>query len=542
MDILEISTPFQYNVQVDIDGHNLHYLLTVDDAGQVYDAKAVIFELPTASRKLILGEIDAQLESKISAYAGLFKYLVPLALAGKVPTYQQQLAPLVEEINQRLQEKGLEWAKLDPASLSDSFTSEVLRSYGENEAKSDALQACWDKIIAILEKRPPWPSEEVKFLGLHHTEVAVDFFPAIIPFYTLSFQAEFYDSLKNVHPEDLSIYDSFLDFYARVGTKEGHAFTILNFIKHYPLQKATQDICLEILALNDPYSAPLAVEILLSTGMAEEEIVKLQVPFFKSGDPKVSYPSFSIFAQHISGKQLPDAAEVLEVYVKELIENERVDNVRHISVIAVKTKMHLLGPRLYDLLWHENRNVQFGILVIINGYFEDGPLHFFDFLTPKLIDRYWELAVDPGEGLAITAIGLLGRVGFITNRANYIDRLAEIGRGHESDVVKAEAIKAINFMLRRVPYRPQIEPFYLACLQHWKEEVWAYYVFLGLRFSPNQVFKTALWEEHKNHPNPEARMAANNLFKPTYRGWIDLLIRILNLLFQILRRLHTLTQ
>lgn len=533
--MLELS-PFQYNVQVDIDGHNLHYLLTVDDAGQLYDAKAMIFELPTASRKLILGEIDGQLEHKISAYAGLFKYLVPLALAGKVPTYHQQLAPLVEEINQRLQEKGLEWAKLDPAFLSDSFTSEVLKSYGENEAKSDALQACWDKIIAILEKRPPWPSEEVKFLGLHHAEVAVDFFPAIIPFYALSFQAEFYDSLKNVQAEGLSIYDSFLDFYARLGTKEDYISTILNFIKHYPLQKATQDICLEILALNDPHSAPLAVEILLSTGMAEEEIVKLQVPFFKSGNPKVSYPSFSIFAQHISGKHLPDAAEVLEVYVKELIGNERVDNVRNIAALAVKTKMHLLGPRLYDLLWHENRNVQFGILVIINGYFEEDTPHFFDFLTPKMIDRYWELAVAPGEGLSITAIQLLGKIGILTNRANYIDRLVEIGRNAEADVVKVEAIKAINFILRRVPYQRQIEPFYLACLQHWKEEVWAYYVFQGLRFSPNSAFKTALWEEHKNHPNPEARTAANNLFKPTYRRWIDLFIRIWNLLNRILHR------
>lgn len=151
MHTLEVLTPFQYSVQANIDGHLVDYLLTVDETGQVHDAQALILELPAISQKLILGEMNAWLERKIRAYTSLCKFLLPLTLAGKLPTYQTQFAPLIEEIKQRLQQKGLQWDELFAAMLPRSMASEVLNVYGKKGVDTTHLKTCWEKVIYIIE-------------------------------------------------------------------------------------------------------------------------------------------------------------------------------------------------------------------------------------------------------------------------------------------------------------------------------------------------------------------------------------------------------
>lgn len=559
-------SPFQFSIQANIDGHSFDYLLTVDEIGHVYQAQALIFDLPASAQKMILGESNGQLNRKIRAHAGLFKYLVPLALAGKLPTYQEQLAPLMEEINRRLQEKGLQWANIYPEQLSDNPANEVLMLYGKNNLKSATLKSRWEKIIALIEQQERWPSKDVQFLGSQHPKIAIDFFPAITPFYAIVNQAMFYENLpysqsevikhylleelrepsctpyangiiyaleKHASAEDLSIYQAVINFYNRVDPKKDHLSAILSLLKHYPLPR-TREICLDVMDLNDPYITPDAVKILLLTGMPEEEIVKLQLPLFKSGDADVSRAAFSSFAEHISGGNLPSANEVMDVYVLEMINNERSYAVNEIPAIAIKTKMHLISHRLYELLEHEHSNVRFGILAIINGYFEKDDHHFLDFLTPKFIDRYWDMVDDSSPGVASRALLLLGRIGLMTNRADYIGYLIEICRNAKERMVKNASMEAINCILRRVRYTRQVEAFYLELLEDKEDEYAYYYVLQGLRFSPNRAFKQALWEKYKDHPIDSVRFIASRLFVPTYRRWMGIRIRILNLLNKIL--------
>lgn len=565
MDAQNLFSPFEFALQVEIDGRNWDYVLTVDEMGQVYEAIPAIFELPAISQKLILTEIEGQLERKIRAHSGLFKYIVPLALAGKLPAYLEQLAPLVTEINRRLQEKRLQWVQIYPSQLSDAPADEVLMLYGKNNLKSNALKARWEKIIVLIEAQKVRPIEEVRFLGSQHPKIAADFFPVIAPFYTVKHQAMFYENLpysqseaiknylleelrepsctsyangiiyaleKYASPEDLSIYQAVINFYNRVDPKKDHLSVILSLLKHYPLPR-TRDICLDAMDLNDPHITPNAVKVLLLTGMPEEEIVKLQLPLFKSGDSHVSHAAFSSFAAHISGKNLPDANEVLDVYVQELINNERSYSVVEVPAIAIKTKMHLISHRLYDLLAHENGNVRFGILAIINGYFEKSNYHFLDFLMPRLLDRYWDMVDDPSPGVASKVLQLLGRIGLMTNRADYIGYLIEICRNTKERMVKNASIEAINCILRRVRYTRQIEAFYLELLEDKEDEYAYYYVLQGLRFSPNRAFKKALWEKYKDHPIDSVRFIATRLFIPTYRRWMGIRIAILKFLQKI---------
>jgi len=556
------GTTFQFPVQVNIDGHLLDYVLTVNEIGHVHQAQALIFELPASAQKLMLGEADGQLMRKIRAHIGLFKYIVPLTLAAKLSAYQEQLAPLTAEISRRLQEKGLQWAKMYPEQLSDTPADEVLMLYGKNNLKSEALRARWEKIIVLIEKQKTWPIDEVRFLGARHPKIAADFFPAIAPFYAVRDQAMFYENLqhaqsgtlkdylleelrepsctpyangilyalkKHASPEDLSIYQATVNFYSRVDPKRDHLSAILGLLEHYPLPR-TRDICLDAMDLNDPDITPKAVKVLLLTGMPEEDIVKLQLPLFKSGDANVSRAAFSSFAEHISGSNLPDANEVLDVYVHEMINNERSYAVNEIPAIAIKTRMYLISHRVYDLLEHENNHVRFGILAMIGGYFDKSNYHFLDFLTPKFLDRYWDMVHDPSPGVASKALLLLGKVGLMENRPDYIEYLIEICRNTQERMVKIAAMEAINLILRRVRYTRQVEAFYLELLEDKEDEHDYYYVLQGLRFSPNRSFKEALLEKYKDHPIDSVRFIASRLLIPTHRKWMGIRIAILKFL------------
>lgn len=543
MDLQNPFSPFEFALQVDIDGRNWDYVLTVDEMGQVHEAIPAIFELPASSHKMIIGESDGQLERKIRAHAGLFKYLVPLALAGKLPTYQEQLAPLVTVINQRLQEKGLEWGKLHPVALSNSLADEILRCYGENAAESEALQACWDNIIAIIEKQPPWPLDEIDFLGQDHGQVAADFFPAITPFYPLDFQAAFYTHLKGYHAEstkqyllqeltepsctpyasgiiealepyiseDLAIYQGVVDFCNRIDLKADLPAAALYLLTHYPLPP-TQAICSKILCKGNVHQAEEATAILLSMGMPQAEIVALLLPRFRSGDATVSFSAFSVFAQHISAEYLPGAAEILDVYVQELNSFTRSYSPSQISAIAIKVGIHFMSDRLYDLLAHENEKVRSGILALISGYHKKSD-YFSEFLTPPMLDRYWKLCVDPENQIATRAIRLLGKIAVMTKRADYIAAFIAICQNTTKQNIQFETIDAINFILHRLAYQPQIEPFYLNFLQKGTERYWSL-VLNGLRLSPNLALKQNLWTKYKDHSDSGVRRAANDLFKP----------------------------
>ena len=549
-------TPFQFPVQVTIDGRTLDYLLTVDETGQVFEAVPTIFELPLLAQKLILGETDGQLERKIWGYAGLFKYLVPLVLAGKLPAYQEQLNPLVEEIKQRLQNRGLQWAELSLQSVPFSLTREILEVFRKGTASS-ALKARWEKLVFIIENKDGRPHDEVRFLGLHHAKLAADFFPAITPFFQLGFQDAFYANLRHVQseslknyllkelnepfsnpyassiiytlekydPADLSIYEAVLNFYKRIETNFGegsNSWSVLSFLKHYPLPR-TKEICYDILHLNQWQSSVDASEILLAMGVKQEEIVALLLPNFQSGNPDLSHVAFAIFEKHIAGEYLPSATEVLDIYVKELSAHEKSYSVNHMPAIAAKTGVHFMSNRLYDLLEHENQHVRFGILAIINGYFDKSNDHFLDFLAPHMIDRYWDLTADPGGNVAWRAIILVGKIGFMHKRADYIDYLLDIGLNTDDNNIKITVIEAINLILNRIPYPHQIEPFYLDVLENSDYYDWGY-ALIGLRFSPNRALKTALWNKYKDHSHHHVSKAAADLRRRPLRG-LRLLLR-----------------
>jgi hypothetical protein len=329
-------------------------------------------------------------------------------------------------------------------------------------------------------------------------------------------------ALKNRYSKDLMVYDAIVHLYEHLTPDhEGsNLFEILSFIKRFRLAR-TKEIAFEVLALNQWQPAVKATEILLARGVKQNEIVKRLLPHFKSGNPALSEAAFAVFAEHISADYLPTADEILDVYVQERSTHNKVYHTQDMPSIAIKTGIHFMENRLYDLLEHNSDNVRMGILAIISGYFDKGSYYFFKFLTPKLIDRYWELAHDSNEFIASKSITLIGMIGLLNNRVDYIDDLLMMSREAKNDYLKRTCMEAINIILHRIPYQAKIETFYLECLNHGDESLWSV-VLGGLRFSPNRTFKDTLWQQYKDHSSSAVRDAAQKLLKPTYRRWMVL--------------------
>lgn len=546
--------PFQFPVQVTIDGRTLDYLLTVDETGHVFEAVPTIFDLPLAAQKLILGETDGQLERKIWAYTRLFKYLVPLTLARKLPTYQEVLNPLVEEIERRLQEKGMKLQDLPDAFISSTFGLQVLSVYDPNKVASPHLVEVWTNITSIIENLGrETGSNEIWSLGRYETNPASGFFPAIMPFLNSQMQRVAFERLeyKKKEPpkryllEELEvpscqayaegilkalracksegddIYNAVIQFYDRSKKLNGGTLAyLIEILGNYPTLR-TKEIGFEIFHLNEPYAAGYAAKSLLKIGISEKEIVEALLPYFEKADYGASTnKALSVF-YHISAENLPDVHTILEVFIRMLSKGNNPNLAYSMVGIAKKTGLFLLPNLLFELLSHESPGVRGGTLVLINCSENGDKAPVADYRTPEMIARFLELTYDSNGTIAKDALILLRNIGCTQKTPKYIDHCLKIIAQNPQDVsLRCEAMRAINETLYHVPYQNQIEPIYLAALEESNYNFRAA-ALNGLRYSPNETFKRTLQTRFREDTEQEVRRAANNLFPSPLRIFKD---------------------
>lgn len=537
--------PFQFPVQVTIDGRTLDYLLTVDETGQVFEAVPTVFDLPLSAQRLILGETDGQLERKIWAYTRLFKYLVPLALVGKLPAYQEVLMPLVEEIERRLQEKGMQWAQLPIDSQNATLVEQVLNVFGRDQQASPQLKALWTTITAILENIADWrTSKAVSNMGYEYPTLAADFFTAIIPL--RKFEAQKYtfeylaptklESVKHYLLKELEIpscipyasgilkaleaygsgdneiYNAVIRFYELAESMDEYGLAKLTeVLEHYPTLRS-KEIGFEILCLNKRFSARYAAYFLLKLGVSQKEIVDVMMPFFKEADPDISEAAMAIFGKFISTESLPSAAETLDIFKKAAPKKRDLNIALSMCDIAAKNGMYLFVDELFNLLYHELHTVREGTLIFINHAYKCNGIGIEKFKTPKMTKRFWELTNDPNTDVVLSAIRLLSKIGREQKRINYIDKLLDvISRNDRNYKIKLEAMEAINIMLHQVPYQNQIEALYIMALE--EESSIKVLALEGLCFCPDYAFKESLFLKYKNDSDNAVRRAAKSILE-----------------------------
>lgn len=561
---------FQFPVQVSIDDQKFDYVLTLDETGHVYAAIPVVYDLPLAAQQLILGDSDKAMERKIKAYGRLFKYLVPLVLAEKLPSYQAELLPLVIEIRKRLQERGLTWVDLPLDGSVNSPAMQALSIFGNNRQVSSPWAGAWGMIVTSLESLDNAGEGEVLSAMAHrYPDAASNFLPAVIPLCNEDIQSRTFAELRYAKirtkrfkdylleelehpsckpcvdgilgtlagfgPDQKDIYEAALRFYERETNLEGRASDrLMNILEHYPTPR-TKEIGFDIIRRNDRQNAAYAARTLIQIGVAQNEILDLMLPFFREATAEASVATFRILSDSISPEYMPTAEEVLDVAVRILVKNNDTSVVVSTSNIAYKNRTYLLVDRLFDLLNHEVSAVKQMVLWIIkyfhntvkaefytkpyDKFYGDGKplnpkikINFKPFVEVRFTTRYWELTKDPDTDTARAAIALIAKVGYEQRRKDYIDSLLDLAEHDSRYVIQQQIIEAINEILYRIPYPPQIEPFYLSILD--SNRISRYAAVYGLRFSPNQAFKKAIWEKYQDdQDNSVSRAIKNELLK-----------------------------
>jgi len=405
MNITEPFLPFPFTIQVSIEERNLDYLLTVDESGQVYEAIPMVFELSSNAQKIVLGKTDGQLERKIWAYSRLFKYLLPMVLAGKLPAYQKQMAPLVDEIQQRLTERGMSWQDLPIIQKTNSLALTICNIFSKPKLINSTEKELWEKIVYIIQHLENKPTEALYELKKTHSITVAHFITSIIPFFEGYTQVGSYEYLAYTKSEAIKryllnelnnttferyaggilrglevyqpggedIYNAVIAFYQRTDKKRDdgyHLVKVLDVLEHYRTPRV-KEIALEILRSCHHNAAPFAAEMLLKTGTDEEEIVQVMMPFFKAADPNISKVAFTIFEKYISKEYLPSASETLDIFITTLSKGTNSTIVVCMLGIAIKTGAHLLIDRLFEALHHEIPTVREGMQFLINRLHEE---------------------------------------------------------------------------------------------------------------------------------------------------------------------------
>lgn len=548
MHILEALTPFQYLIEVTIDDRTLDYLLTVDELGQVHDAQALVFELPPTPQKLILGT-DGQLERKVRAHAHLFKYLLPFVLAGRLPMYQQQFAPLVEEIRQRLKDKGVQNLNLNLIPKRQlSLAVKIQKFY--TGVPSSKIQI-WDNIEFVLANLNNNPETQLMAI-LYGSSISGDFFPLIVPFFNLQLQAKFarditaslaykvpkayflselkvpscdpyafglLRALEKYGSEDPAIFQAVVQFYETRDIQNmsvPNLVGVLEVLKHYPSPR-TKEIVLEVLFLNRATASFHAAKTLLEIGTEEKEIAQLLMPLLNVADPEVSKEAFGIFEHYIPKKYWPDTPETLTIVAHTFAKGELPMSIQQALVrIALKSAGQSLPEQLLELLQHDSSLTKRGVFQFIERmqiFSVVGGMSFRPFVSATMMACYWALAHEEDKEVSKAAIHLLGEIGYRRGKKKLIGSfLTLLDHQSQNPELVLEIMQAINSIMARIYYPKQIEPYYLSALNHADHRI-REAALKGFKFSPNRAFKNSLAATYKEDPASSVRTSAQILLK-----------------------------
>ena len=325
---------------------------------------------------------------------------------------------------------------------------------------------------------------------------------------------------------------------------------LMEVLKHHPCVRTTE-VGYEIIHQNHSQHAYYAARILIEMGVKQGEILKIMMPHFEAAEPDSTSAVFYVLRNCIAPEHLPIPEVLLDVAVRILSEKRVSSVVYSVPEIARKNETYLKVEELYQLLHHEATGVREMALLTIQEFHQRLKIEFYGaqylnkrtkidfkpFTTSRFTECYWELVKDPDREVARAAIRVLGMVGFEQKREDYIDLLLSLAVENDSrkDIQDA-VIGAINHMLERIPYAAQIEALYLSILESNQFSSRSSTIY-GLRFSPDLIFKNALWMKYKDDRDSWVQSAIkNDLFRVPKRSFWVRFCNTINLLTQSKRR------
>ena len=546
-------TPFQHALQITIDDKPIDYLLTVDETGHVYEAKPMVFELPETAQRLVLGETDEQLEKKIYAFAGLFKYLLPLSLANQIEAFKTAFEPLVQEIYHRLTQKGLEGLDLSVASAPDAVASKIYRFYQSHQEPERKILSLWKNIENVFEYyRKMEPSYFLDKISKEVPEITADFFPAIIPFLGLSGKSSAFEYLGRTglahiktyllkelaqpfsrhyaigilkgllayEEKEEHIYKTVIEFYGR--EKKLDVFTtdsLVKIIAKYPTSR-TKEICHEVMLKAPHPASTTAASALLKMNVPPQDIMDVVLPRFHAADPEVSESAFTVLSlEEVPVEYLPEVNTIFDVYIHILSKRYNGTIVHAANQLFSKLSILHLSTQICSYLKNGSVHIQRGMLALVKCLFDTYPIEHEavqPYITEKMSKAYLSLATNQSISITAPALHLIAHLGMHEGKEEFVAPLLDIYQGEFDVLIRNEVLNAINHILFNIEYPPELEPIYLDALESSNPNLRVYALW-GLRFSPNKDLKKYLLK-YKDDPNKKIRAIAEQLLHRPTKG------------------------
>jgi len=529
-----IFEPFKCSVQLLIDENHIEYVLEIDVTGHVYSAKAMIFELPEAAMKLSINEGNEELERKIRAYSGLFEYIVPLVLSGRLPSYTVRFESIVQEVNSRLASVSLNWGELYDKVTEGSIAQLAFIGLGNFSEPRSKMRQIWDKISTIIEKmRDGKVHGDLKFLAEAHISDLGFFFVNIAPFFPSVDQKYVLKHLSNFKSEklkqyligelkkpdchhyvsgliygflsyegnDIDIYNAIITYFDN--TKEISEETLeamCEVLLKHNTDKSIQ-VGYELLNRNEEYSAPKAARLLYEHLENKQDLFNRILLSLEHEEIKKSGAAYQILSEPEYTKYLPEAKDILMLMVRTMEKGRDQSVIYSMAPLVRNTGIIHLQDEVYELLSHDFISVREGILLLIIccGHEIGAP----EYSSHKFMEKYYSLALDEDLEVRRCAFRILEKGGKYIMNPDNVDKLLGILNELPKDKSAMDAMTTINYILDSIPYQPQIEDYYKKALEE-KDGHFRKYAMIGLTHSSDVKLKKSLFA-YENDSSEEVR-------------------------------------
>jgi len=534
MNFSESKDRISFAVRVKVAGKEIDYLVEIDSNGMVTGAHATVFKLPLKAQYLFIGKDSDEIIRKVKAYQGLFKFIIPLMLADRLPSFKPEFASIIDEIRNHIGAA---------AEIGNHSFLRFRSSIKEVEAFEESInKKLWfeiEKLLTDLEERKS--VNHLRQIIKIERGCVIELFPYIIPFFIHNAQRRIFELIGEARLVQFrqflieELKASFCDPYAsgiihaitEIGYGEewvykslteyydqskkpthGSLARICTGLKPFHLPRSIE-IGFEVLDMENSFSAKFACDLLVHLGN-EKEVAKIVMFLLKKDDLDKMQTAFSM-AETLSSALLPSAEEMLNIYVKALQIARNTSLITSMVIIAKKTGAIYLYDQIYELLYHTHKNVKYGVIELISRVVKVENIEIY--FSEKFLRRYIEITGEPNNKSNEQIIDLIAWIGNDTLEIRYINvllRIMEILKKNQH--LKFRIMIQINRMLLQMKYQPQIETLYLEALEQDEERI-KLLALDAFRLSPQLFFKRK-FHVYKNDPSEKVRVAASKIMEP----------------------------
>lgn len=529
-----------------IDGIIIDYKLRYDASGRVYESKALVFDLPENSQRLILGGDLGERRQSIEAFRKLTPLILPLGIVNQTSFFTAELGHIYENINRWLVEKQLSMDDLCALAEPESLAYYILNSHQfPSEYRDDFIQQ-WPKTMELINERHSNPQiSHIRYLGCYYPQFGFKILSLIIPSikqkntkriayeYLKYFKDDrcinylagalntcqdglalsgVFEALSKQNLKDSAIRDKVADiYYSDIELSEDAKANLMQVLKHFPNEQVIA-IGVDLLKSNRRHSSGRAAKILLDMGYPASKIVEITLPKLQEADSRTSEAAFSILCNSPKyAKYLPSNEALLAIFAKTVEFKQNLNIVYAMPSLMKNNFNHQTAAKIVAYLDDKNANVLEGFLIIISCLMKEIELKLRSSNMNHLKTRCVELINHPNQKVVEKALNVLKQIGLKEEDGKYIALFNATINFENNSLNNLYAMQAINHILPAVTFDDVIVGNYLEAL---KNANYNYRVAAinGLKYSNDQQLKQSL-VYLKDDPAEQVRRAMSALMQ-----------------------------